>query len=79
MTKYLFAIIFTLLSFLTAQKENYRTLEGHITYITMDQIYCDIGSVKGAEIGDTLTVFRRNDEVGLLVITVTSRIITHYV
>jgi len=69
MTKYLSILAFVMMSSLAAQPGNYKTIEGFITYITMDQVYSDVGSVKGAEIGDTLTVFRRNDEVGLLVIT----------
>ncbi len=68
-TKYSFILTLFLMSCLFAQSGNLLKIEGHITYITMDQVYCDIGSAKDAEVGDTLTVLRRNDEIGLLVIT----------
>ena len=47
--------------------------EGSITYLTMDQVYCDLGSDQEARVGDTLHVWRRDEEVGLLVITNVAR------
>lgn len=43
--------------------------EGTITYITIDQVYSNIGLNKGANIGDTLKVLRRGQELGLIHIT----------
>ncbi|MBC8346593.1 MAG: hypothetical protein ISR82_05860 [Candidatus Marinimicrobia bacterium] len=43
--------------------------EGTITYVTTDQVYSDIGLNKGAAVGDTLTVLRRGQELGLIHIT----------
>lgn len=45
------------------------TINGRITYLTTNLVYTDIGSEHGAEVGDTLSVFRRNEEIGLIVIT----------
>ncbi|NOZ04481.1 MAG: hypothetical protein GXO92_07765 [FCB group bacterium] len=45
------------------------TIRGRITYVTVDQIYTDLGSNAGVEIGDTLHVLRRQEEIGLIVVT----------
>ncbi|MBT4660552.1 MAG: hypothetical protein HOC18_01460 [Candidatus Marinimicrobia bacterium] len=43
--------------------------EGAITYITTDQVYTNIGMNNGADVGDTLKVLRRGQELGLIHIT----------
>ncbi|MFH1850747.1 MAG: hypothetical protein ABIA75_00220 [Candidatus Neomarinimicrobiota bacterium] len=43
--------------------------QGRITYLTAELVYCDLGSSAGVAVGDTLTVMRRDDLVGLLVVT----------
>ncbi|MDP6396413.1 MAG: hypothetical protein QF712_01775 [Candidatus Marinimicrobia bacterium] len=47
--------------------------EGKVTYLTADQVYVDIGSDVGVAVGDTLLVFRRNEELGPVVITNVAR------
>ncbi|MFQ6613115.1 MAG: hypothetical protein ACE5D2_08470 [Fidelibacterota bacterium] len=47
--------------------------EGKITYLTADRVYCDLGSNSGAAVGDTMTVFRRDQELGLIVVTNVAR------
>jgi hypothetical protein len=47
--------------------------EGKITYLTADRVYCDLGSNNGATVGDTMTVFRRDQELGLVVVTNVAR------
>jgi len=46
---------------------------GAVSYITVENVYCDLGSENGLAIGDTLHVLRRNDEIGLLVVQSTGR------
>ena len=46
-----------------------KTIQGKITYLTADQVYCDLGREDGVNVGDTLTVFRRNDEIGKIITT----------
>ena len=48
-------------------------VEGKITYLTADQIYCDVGTIGGASVGDTLKVLRREQELGLILITNVAR------
>jgi len=62
---YLILLVFGLLF---AQGSSGKRVQGTITYITFENVYCDLGSENRLEIGDTLHVFRRNDEVGLLVV-----------
>ncbi len=47
--------------------------EGKITYLTADRVYCDLGSNNGAAVGDTMTVYRRDQELGLVVVTNVAR------
>jgi len=49
-------------------QEAHKELQGTVTYITVENVYCDLGSEHGLSSGDTLRVFRRNDEIGLLVV-----------
>jgi hypothetical protein len=49
------------------------TVEGRITYITLDQVYTDLGTVAGAGVGDTLQVYRRQEKIGLLVVSSVAR------
>jgi len=48
-------------------------VNGKITYLTTDQVYCDVGTEVGVEEGDTLHVTRGVDEIGLVVVTYISR------
>ncbi len=57
------------MSLVVGQESRQVHAEGSITYLTMDQVYSDLGSDQGADVGDTLHVWRRDEEVGLLVIT----------
>ncbi len=43
--------------------------EGKITYLTAEQVYCDLGMNDGASVGDTLTVTRRTQEIGWIIVT----------
>ena len=45
------------------------TGQGKVTYLTADQVYCDIGTSQGVSVGDTLQLFRRSEIIGDLVIT----------
>ena len=47
--------------------------DGKITYLTLDQVYCDLGTDAGADQGDTLKVTRGTDEIGLIVVSFISR------
>lgn len=73
MIKYRLIPVFIFLGLLVAQSGTYQSIEGNITYLTMDQVYSDVGSLKGAAVGDTMTVFRRNENIGLVVITNVAR------
>ncbi len=46
-----------------------KLIQGKITYLTQDQVYCDIGSGDDLSVGDTLTVFRRTEELGKIIVT----------
>lgn len=45
------------------------TIQGKITYLTVDQVYSDVGQIDQVEIGDTLTVLRKNKEIGRIIVT----------
>jgi len=45
------------------------TGQGKVTYLTADQVYCDIGTSQGISVGDTLQLFRRSEIIGDMVIT----------
>ncbi len=55
-----------LLTFCLAELQG---IHGTITYITSDQVYCDIGKEDGLMVNDTLTVFRRTEEIGKLIVS----------
>ncbi|NQV36778.1 MAG: hypothetical protein HQ509_02095 [Candidatus Marinimicrobia bacterium] len=65
MNKYILSIIVTL----TLVQALEKTVVGKITYLTSDQVYCDIGRDDGVSIGDTMTVSRRNDEIGKIIVS----------
>ena len=65
----LFILVVLIVSLVMGQESRQVRAEGAITYWTMDQVYSDLGSDQGADVGDTLHVWRRDEEVGLLVIT----------
>ncbi|MFQ6606768.1 MAG: hypothetical protein ACE5DP_03865 [Fidelibacterota bacterium] len=71
--KKIFTLGFLIVSLAMGQERRQLRAEGSITYLTMDQVYCDLGSDQGAQVGDTLHVWRRDEEVGLLVITNVAR------
>ncbi len=56
-----------------AQEKLGLQVEGTVTYITIENVYCDLGSEQGVGLGDTLKVLRRNDEIGILVVQSTGR------
>lgn len=56
-----------------AQEKLGKQVEGNVSYITIENVYCDLGSEQGVGLGDTLKVLRRNDEIGLLVVQSTGR------
>ncbi|MFC1549850.1 hypothetical protein ACFL46_00975 [Candidatus Neomarinimicrobiota bacterium] len=43
-------------------------VEGKITYLTIDQVYCDLGINDGINLGDTLIVRRDSEDIGLIII-----------
>ena len=63
-----FIIVLFVFGWLFAQGDLNSQVEGSITYITVENVYIDLGSEDGLGIGDTLPVYRRNDEIGLLVV-----------
>jgi len=65
--------ILIIFGFLFAQSELNKQVEGTVTYITVENVYCDLGSENGLYIGDTLHVFRSNSEIGLLIVQSTGR------
>lgn len=65
--------ILCVLGFLFAQTDVNNQVEGTITYITIENVYCDLGSEQGVGLYDTLKILRRNDEIGLLVVQSTGR------
>lgn len=58
-----------LLAFGFGQNLEIITGQGKVTYLTADQVYCDIGTSQGISVGDTLQLFRRSEILGDLVIT----------
>jgi len=44
-------------------------VEGKITYLTIDRVYCDLGINDGIDLGDTLIIKRNTDEIGLMIVT----------
>ncbi|RMF08894.1 MAG: hypothetical protein D6762_04730 [Candidatus Neomarinimicrobiota bacterium] len=58
---------------LWAQERMEIKVDGKITYITTDQVYCDVGTDAGVGEGDTLRITRGTEEVGLAVVTYLSR------
>ncbi len=63
-----FIIVLFVFGWLFAQGDLNNQVEGSVTYITVENVYCDLGSENGLGIGDTVQVYRRNDEIGLLVV-----------
>jgi hypothetical protein len=65
-------LIFVLLFVLSiCYGQTYETVsgQGKVTYLTADQVYCDIGTSQGIVVGDTLQIFRRTEVLGDLVIS----------
>lgn len=56
-------------SFVMGQETNTISGQGKVTYLTADQVYCDIGTSQGITIGDTLQLFRRAEGLGDMVIS----------
>ncbi len=66
----LYTVFLVSLSF--PQTNKIVSIHGHITYLTLENVYCDIGTNKSVTPNDTLRVFRRNEEIGTLVVQQTS-------
>ena len=70
-------LIFVLLFVLSiCYGQTYETVsgQGKVTYLTADQVYCDIGTSQGIVVGDTLQIFRRTEVLGDLVISYFKRL-----
>ena len=62
---YFFILLF---SWSFTQSTDFISIEGKVTYITSDQVFVNVGSLVNVEVGDSLTVMRRNEEIGFLII-----------
>lgn len=61
--------IILLLFFTGLFADDIEIVNGKITYITVDQVYCDIGSKQNIVIGDTLKITRRGDFLGSVIVS----------